>query len=311
MSVIPEPWLLEEQDWRSLIGRVRAGRSLKPSAWPGGARCAFAVSFDCDHECFELGAGGSAIGRLAWGEFGRRVGVPRILELLGRHNVPASFFVPAVCAKIDPGEPRRILDAGHEVGMHGWIHENNSLLDAATERELMLRARDVLEKICGHPAAGFRSANWDLSAQTIQIAVELGLDYDSSLMADENPYELLLDGAPTGLVEIPVEWLRDDAVYLLFNRNPATRPWTAPDDVHAIFKRELDAAWEEGGLFQLVMHPFVIGYRSRIWILEALIEHAQAKGDVWFATHGDVARWVRGQASGCSRAEPTSAAAVG
>jgi peptidoglycan-N-acetylglucosamine deacetylase len=293
MTRIAEPWLMDEREWRPLVERVRAGRPLKPTQWRGGARCAVALSFDCDHECFELGAGGAAVGRMAWGEFGRRVGVPRILDVLRRHAVPASFFVLAVCATIDPDEPRRILDGGHEVGMHGWIHENNSLLDHATERTLMLRARDLLEQVCGHAPRGFRSANWDLSAHTIEIACELGLDYDSSLMADEAPYELLLDGRPTGLVEIPVEWLRDDAVYLLFNRNPPTRPWTPPDDVFAIFRRELDAAWAEGGLFQLVMHPFVIGYRSRIWILEALIEHARDKGGVWFATHGEVARWVR------------------
>lgn len=296
MNGFIEPWRLEERDWRAKVRRVRAGRSLQPSAWPGGARCAFAVSFDCDHECFELGAGGAAIGRLAWGEFGRRVGVPRVLEVLRRHDVPASFFVPAVCAMIDPDEPRRIRDSGHDVGMHGWIHENNSLLDAATERELMLRARDVLEQASGEAPVGFRSANWDLSPYTIEIVAELGLLYDSSLMADEAPYELLLDGRPTGLVEVPVEWLRDDAVYLLFNRNPPTRPWMSPEDVFAIFKRELHAAWQEGGVFQLVMHPFVIGYRSRIWILEALIEHARAMGGVWFATHADVALWVREQA---------------
>jgi len=87
-----------------------------------------------------------------------------------------------------------------------------------------------------------------------------------------------------------VEWLRDDAVYFLFSRNPATRPYATPEDVLSIFVREFDAAWAEGSVFQLVMHPFVIGYRSRIWILEELIRHAQAKGGVWFGTHEQVAR---------------------
>jgi peptidoglycan/xylan/chitin deacetylase (PgdA/CDA1 family) len=286
------PWALDEAEWRRLIGQVRAGRSLRPLAWPGAARCAVALSFDCDHETFELGAGGRAIGRLAWGEFGRRVGVPRILEVLRRHAVPASFFMPAVCALIDPDETRRILGEGHEIGQHGWIHENNSRLDPATERELMLRAHDVLARLIGAPPTGFRSANWDLSPATVATVVEMGFRYDSSLMADEEPYELLVEGQATGLVEIPVEWLRDDAVYLMFNRTPATRPWTPPDDVFAIFRRELDAAHAAGGLFQLVLHPFVIGYRSRIWILEALIEHAKGLGGVWFATHADVADWV-------------------
>jgi peptidoglycan/xylan/chitin deacetylase (PgdA/CDA1 family) len=290
-----KPWQLAEAEWRRLIGRVRAGPSLRPDRWPDGARCAVALSFDCDHETFELGAGGRAVGRLAWGEFGRRVGVPRILDVLRRHAVSASFFMPAVCAEIDPGETLRILAEGHEIGLHGWIHENNSLLDPATERELILRAQDVLTRLIGVPPVGFRSANWDLSPHTIEIVAELGLLYDSSLMADEDPYELLVDGRLSGVVEIPVEWLRDDAVYLMFNRTPATRPWTPPDDVFNIFRRELDAAYSEGGLFQLVMHPFVIGYRSRIWILEALIEHAKQLGDVWFATHADVARWVRNE----------------
>jgi peptidoglycan/xylan/chitin deacetylase (PgdA/CDA1 family) len=288
-----EPWKLTEAEWRGAIDTVRAGRALRPDNWPDGSRCAVALSFDCDHEAFELGGGGAAVGRLSWGEFGRRVGVPRVLDVLGRHNVAASFFVPAVCALIDPDETGRIRDAGHEVGMHGWIHENNSRLDEATERDLMQRAFDVLSEQLGAAPVGFRSANWDLSPHTIKIVRDLGLAYDSSLMADDSCYELLLDGTASGLVEVPVEWLRDDAVYLLFNREPATRPWMPPEDVFAIFKREFDAAYAEGGIFQLVMHPFVIGYRSRIWILDELITHAKSRGDVWFGTHAAVAEWVR------------------
>lgn len=288
-----EPWNTSEEDWRKLVGRVRAGRALRPLSWPNGARCGVALSFDCDHETYELGSGGAAIGRLAWGEFGRRVGVPRILDVLERNGIVASFFMPAVCALIDPDETRRIISAGHEIGLHGWIHENNSLLDEKTERELILRARDVLEQVTGAAPVGFRSANWDLSPHTIAIVAELGLAYDSSLMADEACYELLLDGRSTGVVEVPVEWLRDDAVYLMFNREPATRPWLTPDEVFTIFRREFDAAYDEGGLFQLVMHPFIIGYRSRIWVLDKIIEHAKSKGDVWFGTHAEVAAWAR------------------
>jgi len=288
----PTPWTMTDAEWQQSVNAVRAGRPLRPDSWPGGARCAVALSFDCDHEAFELGSGGQAVGRLAWGEFGRRVGVPRLLALLHREQITATFFMPAVCARIDPYEARRIAAAGHEIGMHGWMHENNSLLDRNTERDLMLRARDVLADALGHAPVGFRSANWDLSAHTIALVRELGLEYDSSLMADDSCYELLIEGEASGIVEVPVEWSRDDAVYLLFNREPATRPWTTPDEVYGIFRRELLGAWQEGGLFQLVMHPFVIGYRSRLWILERLIEDAKELGSVWFGTHAEVARWV-------------------
>jgi len=300
MPRIEKPWELEESDWRPLVERVRAGRPLRPAAWPDGARFAVALSFDCDHETFELGAGRSTVGRLSWGEYGRRVGVPRILDVLGRHEVPATFFMPAVCALIDPTEVPRIRDAGHEVGMHGWIHENNSLIGGGAERDLMRRSYELLAKQLGRAPVGFRSANWDLSPDTIDFVRELGLIYDSSLMADDSCYELLSNGEPTGVVEIPVEWLRDDAVYLMFNREPATRPVTPPDEVYRIFRRELEAAHAEGGLFQLVMHPFVIGYRSRIWMLEQLIDDARKLGGAWFASHEQLTRYVIEQEVGAA-----------
>lgn len=286
------PWETTEADWRHRVNRVRAGRALAPETWPGGAQAAFALSFDCDHETFELGTGRAAIGRLGWGEFGRRRGVPRILDVLSRHGVRASFFVPAVSALIDPDALAPIVAGGHEIGVHGWIHENTSTLDRETERDLLIRARDTLGDLTGTRPVGHRAANWDLSAHTIELVAEAGFLYDSSMMADDACYELVSDGTPTGLVEIPVDWVRDDAVYLLFNRDPPTRPWTPPADVLDIFLREFEMAYDEGGLCQLVFHPFVIGYRSRIWILEALIEHARAKGDVWFPTHAELAAWV-------------------
>ena len=287
------PWETPEAEWRARVNLVRAGRALKPDRWPGGARCAFALSFDCDHETFEMGTGRAAIGRLAWGEFGRRTGVPRILDVLASRDVTASFFVPAVAGLIDPEALKPITEAGHEIGVHGWIHENTSRLDLATERELMARARDALHKMTGTEPVGHRAANWDLSETTIDLVAELGFAYDSSMMADDSCYELLSNGKPTGVVEIPVDWVRDDAVYLLFNREPPTRPWTSPEAVFDIFRREFDAAFEEGGMCQLVMHPFVIGYRSRIWILDQLIAHARARGQVWFPTHAELAAWVK------------------
>ena len=292
-----EPWQWPEEQWRKLVNRVRAGRRLRPGEWPGGSRCAVALSFDSDHETSDLREGGKSIGRLAWGQFGNRVGVPRILDLLDKHGVRGSFYVPAVTALLHPEEQRRVVAEGHEIGIHGWIHELNSSLPYEAERDLMRRSADTLEQIAGVRPVGLRTPSWDFSQHTLQIEKEMGLLYDSSLMSDEDCYELLLDGEPAGIVELPVEWVRDDAVYFMMNRFSALRPYTPTTDVFDIFRREFDAAYDEGGIFQLTMHPHVIGYRSRIWILEEIIRHAKARKGVWFATHAEIVDWAKQHAA--------------
>jgi peptidoglycan/xylan/chitin deacetylase (PgdA/CDA1 family) len=289
------PWQWPEDHWRRLVGRVRAGRALKPRQWPGGARCAVALSFDSDHDTTDLRDGGESIGRLSQGQYGYRQGVPRILDILRTHDVKASFFVPAVTALLYPDEQRRVVDEGHEVAIHGWIHERNSELPPDDERELQMRSADTLERIAGVRPVGIRTPSWDFTPHTLAITREMGLLYDSSLMADVDCYELTMDGEPTGVVELPVEWVRDDAVYFNMNRFASLRPHTPPGDVFDIFKRELDAAYDEGGLFQLTMHPHISGHRSRIWMLDELIRHAKARAGVWFATHADVVRYVNSQ----------------
>jgi peptidoglycan/xylan/chitin deacetylase (PgdA/CDA1 family) len=276
---------------------VRAGRALRPLSWKGNARCAVALSFDSDHETNELRDGGKSIGRMSWGQFGNRVAMPRILSLLRKYDVPASFYVPAVTAQLYPDEQREVAADGHEIGIHGWIHELNSALTYESERDLMMRSSDVLERVTGSRPVGMRTPSWDFSPHTLRIAREMQLAYDSSLMADEDCYELLLDGEPTGVVELPVEWIRDDAVYFWMNRFQSHRPYTPPVDVFDIFRRELDGAHKDGGVFQLTMHPHVIGYRSRIWIVEEVIRHARSLGDVWFATHAQVVQWAKAHAN--------------
>jgi peptidoglycan-N-acetylglucosamine deacetylase len=295
--VADDAWGWEEARWRGVVNRVRAGRPLRPAAWKDGARCAVALSIDADHETSELRGGGTSVGRLAWGEYGARVGVPRILSTLAAREVPATFFVPAVAALLHPEQQVEVVAAGHEIGLHGWIHELNAGLEYEVERDLLLRSADTLEQLVGVRPVGLRTPSWDFSPNTLRIARELGLEYDSSLMADDDCYELLEDGEPTGLVELPVEWIRDDAVYMAMDRFGGIRPHTPPREVLEIFVREFDRAYADGGAFQLTLHPHVIGYRSRIGILEDLIDHIQSRSGVWFATHRDVADWARRHAA--------------
>lgn len=291
-----EPWQWPETTWRRIVGRARAGRSLRPSAWPEGARCAVALSFDADHETIPLRDADESPMRISQGQYGARQAMPRIRRLLQREAIPASFFYPAVSALLHPDEVRGVAAEGHEIGIHSWIHERNTILPYEAERDLSFRAAEVLAKLSGRDPVGMRTASWDFSVNTLRIIREMGLLYDSSLMADDDPYELTDEGAPTGIVELPPEWIRDDAVYFNFARFSALRPYTAPSAVEEIFRAEFDGAWEEGGLFLLTMHPHVTGHRSRMPLLERLITHMKHKGGCWFATHEQVARWCRDHA---------------
>jgi peptidoglycan-N-acetylglucosamine deacetylase len=299
-----EPWRWDEATWRGHVDRVRAGRSLAPATWPRDARVAVALSFDCDHETIPLRDAETRPGKLSQGEYGSRVGSRRIMDLLGRRRIPATFFIPAVSAMLHPEEARGYAEAGHEIGIHGWIHERNMLLSAADERDLAFRSADTLERITGQRPVGVRTPSWDFSDATLSIVREMGLVYDSSLMADDEPYEVLADGEPTGVVEIPVEWIRDDAVYFPMDRYTALRPYTPPRGVLTIWRDEFDRAYAEGGLFQLTMHPHIIGHRSRMAILEELVGYIGDHGAVWWATHAGIAEYVRDEAAVAAQSLP-------
>ena len=292
-----EPWQWDEATWRGHVERVRAGRALAAAEWPGGARVAVALSFDCDHETIPLRDAETRPGKLSQGEYGSRVGSRRIMDLLDRRGIRATFFMPAVSALLHPAEARGYVDAGHEIGIHGWIHERNMLLAASQERELVLRSAETLESIAGQRPVGVRTPSWDFSDATLGIVREMGLLYDSSLMGDDEPYEIVADGQPTGVVEIPVEWIRDDAVYFPMDRYSALRPYTTPRGVLTIWRDEFDRAYEEGGLFQLTMHPHIIGHRSRMAVLEELVDYIADHTEVWWASHAQIATFVRDAAA--------------
>jgi peptidoglycan/xylan/chitin deacetylase (PgdA/CDA1 family) len=246
-----------------------------------------------DAETLLLRNSNTSPSRLSVGQYGPRAGVPRILALLERYDIPSTFFIPAVSAQIYADETRAVAAAGHEIGIHGWIHEHTAELERDDERTLMERSLDALEELAGRRPVGIRTGSWEYSHNTAELIAEQGLLYDSSLMADDVPYELVANGRPTGVVELPVEWILDDYPYFGMNRAADIRPYTPPSDVFEIWQREFDMAYAEGGLFLLTMHPQIIGHRSRISMLEELIQYMRTRPGVWFATHEDVARHAR------------------
>jgi peptidoglycan/xylan/chitin deacetylase (PgdA/CDA1 family) len=286
-------WEWSDAEVLEVVNAVRAGRSLQPERWPGGARVAVLLSFDVDNETIALRFGEPTVGALSQGEYGARVGLGRVVSLLDRFEIPASFFIPAVSLQLHPEMADVIKRSGHhEFAIHGWIHEMNISLTAERERELLVRAIDYMTEVTGERPVGYRAPSWNFSPSTLSIIRELGFTYESSLMADDRPYELVADGQPTGMVELPVEWILDDAPLM----NPSGTRYSPPRDVLQVYIDEFDKAYEEGTMFLLTMHPHYIGHRSRIVILEELIAHMRQKGDVWFATHRAAADYVRAQA---------------
>jgi peptidoglycan/xylan/chitin deacetylase (PgdA/CDA1 family) len=275
-----------------VVNTVRAGRSLQPAKWPNGARVAVLLSFDVDNETIALRFGEPNAGSLSMGQYGSRQGLGRVVSLLDRNRIPASFFIPSVSLQIAPDMADVIKRSGrHEFGVHGWIHELNTTLPDSAERALLTKAIAELTQLTGTKPTGYRAPSWNFSPNTLSILRDLGFRYESSLMADERPYELLQDGQPTGMVELPVEWILDDAP--LFD--PRGERYSPPREVAQVWIDEFDKAYEEGTMLVLTMHPHIVGHRSRIVALELLIKHIQSKGAgrVWWATHGEVAEYVR------------------
>jgi peptidoglycan/xylan/chitin deacetylase (PgdA/CDA1 family) len=279
----------------TVVNTVRAGRSLQPPSWPGGARVAVLLSFDVDNETISIRFGESNAGSLSQQQYGARVGLERIVKLLDAHKIPATFFIPSVSLAITPSMANVIKRSGrHEFGVHGWIHEMNTTLPDSAERALVKKALAELTQMTGTRPTGYRAPSWNFSPNTLSILRELGFRYESSLMADDRPYELLQNGKPTGLVEIPVEWILDDAP--LFD--PRGERYSPPREVARVWMDEFDKAYEEGTMFVLTMHPHISGHRSRIVALEQLIAHIESKGagKVWWTTHGGAAEYVRKEA---------------
>ncbi len=293
-DALPVPgWEWSEERIFATVNEVRAGRTLQPDAWPDGARVAVLLSFDVDNETIALRYGEPSIGALSQGEYGARVGLGRVVNLLDRYGIPATFFIPSMSLRINPGMADVINRSGrHEFGVHGWIHELNTSLSGEMERELLVRAIDELTQLTGQRPVGYRAPSWNFSSNTLDIIRDLGFLYESSLMSDDRPYELLSHGEPTGIVELPVEWILDDAPLL----NPRGDRYSTPREVLQVYIDEFDLAYAEGTMFLLTMHPHYIGHRSRMVILQGLIEHIRQKPNVWWATHRDVAEYVRQQA---------------
>jgi peptidoglycan/xylan/chitin deacetylase (PgdA/CDA1 family) len=279
-----------EQQIRQAVGTARLGRKLTPKSWPNGARVAVCLSFDVDNELLQR-ANPLPV-PLSVGEYGATTSLPRILELLDRHQVPATFFIPAMSAMLHPEMVPAIVARGrHEIGVHGWIHEFwPGIGDAAKEQQLLSQSIAYLTKASGKRPAGVRAPSSGFSPHTFDLIRQAGFLYDSSLLAADEPYEIASNGQPSGVIELPISEVDNDYVYYGETANGAL---PSPDAVFQIYKAEFDLAFQEKTMFILTQHPHVGGRRSRIVQLDRLITYIKSKGDVWFATMEQAATYVK------------------
>jgi peptidoglycan/xylan/chitin deacetylase (PgdA/CDA1 family) len=272
-------------------------------------RATVCLSFDFDAISIWIGPyGATSPSMISRGEFGV-VGVERILRLLDRFGIPATFFVTGHTAETYPDSVRAIAHVGHEIGHHGYLHENPTTLSREQERAVLERGFVALDRVANVRPVGYRSPAWDNSPNTVELLLEAGFRYESSLMGkDYEPYWCrvgdviqpdgpYLFGPEVDLVEMPVSWLLDDFPHFEYVKiGDQVRPGlSAGSKVEEIWREEFDYMCHEvdGGILTITMHPQVIGRGHRMLMLERLIEHFQRHEGVRFATLADVAEEFR------------------
>ena len=278
-----------EERLRQAVAPARTGKKLTPATWPSNNRVAVCLSFDVDNESYLLARGETSPTTLSAADFGAQSGLPRILQLLDRYQVPASFFIPAVSAMLHPEMIPAILKSGrNEIGVHGWIHESlPALADPAEEERLLNQAIEYLTKASGKRPVGYRAPAWAFSPYTLPLVRKAGFLYDSSLQAMDEPYEIVSNGQPTGMVELAIDWTLTETPYL---GRGGTMP--SPELLYQLYKDEFDGAYQEHTMFVLTLHPHVTGHRAPIRHLDQFIAYMKSKPGVWFATCEQIARYV-------------------
>jgi peptidoglycan/xylan/chitin deacetylase (PgdA/CDA1 family) len=282
-----------DDELRQAVEVARVGRRLTPKTWPNGARVAVCLSFDTDAEAPLLRDGTKSPTTLSASDFGAEIGTHRILEMLDKYHVPATFFVTGVDAMLHPEMLAEILKSGrHEVGIHGWIHEFPPRLGEGEEERLLDRAIAYLTKTTGKRPVGYRAPSWAFSDVTLDLIRKKGFLYDSSLQALDEPYEIRSRGQDTGLVELAIDWTLTETPYLGQNGH-----MPSPELLYQLYKGEFDGAYKEGTTFILTLHPYLSGHRAPMEHLDAFVAYMKSKPGVWFATCAEVAQYVKKAAS--------------
>ncbi|HEX6230118.1 MAG TPA: polysaccharide deacetylase [Actinomycetota bacterium] len=258
--------------------------------WPDGARGAAAFTFDFDAEEVWIGEdpeNADRPGVLSQGTYGAKVGLPKVLEVLARSGVRATFFIPGRVAERHPGRVEEIVAAGHEVGHHGYTHTSPTKLSRDEEEAELVKGKEILRSF-GAEVVGYRSPSWDFSEHTLDLIERHGFRYSSNLMDDLVPYR----HEGSSIVEVPIQWIMDDAPHFWFDGATWTKKISTTGEFRAIWEEEFLGIREAGGCAIFTMHPQIIGRPSRLRVLSDFIAFVQGHEDVWLATCGEIAARV-------------------
>lgn len=263
--------------------------------WPAGYQSAASLTFDVDAESAVLSTDPAAASRaslMSHQAYGPLAGVPRLLGMLERHQVRATFFVPGYTAHRYPEAVRSIVAAGHELGHHGYLHEPLTGADEETEIAYLERGLDALDEVTGTRPAGYRAPMWELNYRSPALLAARGFRYDSSLMDGDVPYRIACSDGPRSrtLIEMPIHWGLDDwEQYAYLPGVSGTGLIESPAKTLEMWTLELEAMHACGGHFILTAHPFLSGRPARTAVLERLIERMRELDRLWIASLDEVA----------------------
>jgi peptidoglycan/xylan/chitin deacetylase (PgdA/CDA1 family) len=267
-----------------------------PPPWPNGARCAVCFSFDLDaesliHLYYPEDAGRRVTASSAL-RYGPRIAVPRLIKIWRHYNMRQTLYVPGWCIENYPAVMASLVEAGHEIGHHGYLHERPNQLTRDDEARVMARGIDCIEKLTGARPKGYRCPSGAFSAHTLDLLLEHGFAYDASLHGDDVPY--LIENDAGRLVELPSDYPLDDwPQYVHMKDFNMAQTIQSPQRAMEVFQAEFDAAWTHGGLWAAIWHPFVSGRLARADAMVRLIEHMIGRGQVWFAPMAEIAAHVQ------------------
>jgi peptidoglycan-N-acetylglucosamine deacetylase len=276
--------------------------------------CAFGVDVDAVAGWLGSYGGEDSPDDISRGLFAGEVGSPRLLNLFKKYDLQTTWFIPGHSAETFPNQMKAVADAGHEIGVHGYSHENPVAMTREQEEAILDKCLDVLSKLSGRRPTGYVAPWWEFSPVTNELLLERGIKYDHSLMHDDfHPYYVrvgdswtkidyskhpdtwmkpLVRGKETDLIEIPASWYLDDLPPMMFiKKAPNSHGFVNPRHLEESWRDQFDWVYRENdyAVFTMTIHPDVSGRPQVLLMLERLIQHIQKHAGIKFLTFDAIA----------------------